>query len=1106
MLNLDQPVSDRSSHRFTLWLAAGLLLATQVAFSCQPVEPRITITSPTPGAEISGCTLAVEVELSGDIDPSTLQATLNFQPITLSALPPYQASVDASFEALLFQGDSLGDNLLLVKGTRISDGVTMTVGSSFSFAGEVRAFEITNPADLMTGPLAHGRVGDYMLANCVARFVIQDVGQRDMYSVGAFGGNLIDAELVGHPGRESFLELQPMLNVETVVNAQEIEIVNDGVDGAPAVVRTRGPDDLLDFTNPSTSAGSVVGFPPLADDTDLEIEGVTEYSLDPGDRFLRIETTVYNNDATQDLELFVGDWINGGGELEQWTKPGAGLGEGLFDPLEVLSFVGFGEAKGVDYAVAVEPLPEFPDQPGNYFSDSGVTVILHNLSIVDVILGGIQSFPFVVPAGGTKSFTRFFAVGDGAGQNAAAFENELRGTATGTVSGCVTVGGAPALDARVSAGLVDGDGRIDALTTFFQMDAAGCFRGTMSAGNFGAAAAQNGAPYEGGGTEPLVHTFDVTEGTHTDLGTLALPETGRVHVTIVDGNDAPMPGRVTIVGVDPSPEPITPGTSLFPGFSSGALGLFFDPTDALPHGVVAFAYADAAGDAAFDLEPGSYQLFVSRGLEYSAFETPLDVVAGATNEIAAQIVRVIETPGFISSDFHVHGVRSHDSRVSDSNRALQFAGEGIENVVMTDHHVHTDLTPTIAALGLTSFLGSTIGEEITSADYGHFNAYPMTIDPTRTSGGSTDWGQAAPPGMDFPVYGAFGATPSEIDALASLGPQATPETVVQVNHIDSHFEPLKIDTTLVPPRSLLTHGEAAAFRLPSDAGDPEALGQDFFHLFDALEVWNGANVSAQEDFLFERLGIWFNHLNQGLAITAISDTDTHTFLSLRSAGARTFTASPTDAAALASGADVAASVAAGRAVGGQGVYVQTRLLAADGSSGIADLTWSGSTGVTSTNGSVDLEIDVQAPLWAEYFVILIYANATTTGTDENGTPSDYLYGASAARILLRDRDFTIDDVDVDPDVPGARRRETLHVERFDGLAEDTWFAVTVQGFANVSKPIFPISASDIDREANATLAQLLDGNLGEGVLALGFTNALYADVDGEPGFQAPLAP
>ena len=55
--------------------------------------------------------------------------------------------------------------------------------------------------------------------------------------------------------------------------------------------------------------------------------------------------------------------------------------------------------------------------------------------------------------------------------------------------------------------------------------------------------------------------------------------------------------------------------------------------------------------------------------------------------------------------------------------------------------------------------------------------------------------------------------------------------------------------------------------------------------------------------------------------------------------------------------------------------------------------------------------------------------------------------------------------------------------------------------------MFPVMSGDIPAASNQTLADLLDGNLNEGgVLALGHTNALYADVDGVAGFQAPLQP
>jgi hypothetical protein len=399
------------------------------------------------------------------------------------------------------------------------------------------------------------------------------------------------------------------------------------------------------------------------------------------------------------------------------------------------------------------------------------------------------------------------------------------------------------------------------------------------------------------------------------------------------------------------------------------------------------------------------------------------------------------------------------------------------------------------------FMRSTIGEEITSADYGHYNAYPLTVDASRPSRGSTDWGGAAPPGMDFPSYGHFSSTPAEIDALAKTGPNSTPDTVVQINHIGSHFDPLRIDTSQVPPRSGLTNAEALALRLPGDPGNPDGLAADFFHDFDVLELWNGSSRGAQAEFTAKRIGVWFNLLSQGITPAAVFDTDSHTFTNLRTAGARTWTASPTDAPSAIDPVDVAASIRSGRAVGGQGIFVQTRLLASDGSGDVADLTWGGKTMVSSSNGGVELEVDVQAPSWAPYFVIAVYANAATNAANADSTA----YSATPTRVLLRDRDFTSDLVTLDPGVPGATRLETRGLRiPFEGLAEDTWFVVVVRGFDNISNATFPVHPASLDPDSNPTLGDLLDGNRGEkGVLAMGVTNALFVDVDGEPGFQGP---
>jgi len=1096
----------------------------------------------SPGRLVDEFSFPLEFEIPGGIEPGSLEVELN----GVSILDRVTGGPE-SFRALIEPGAPLRDrNLLAIRASRADrpgrghgkgraahgrgHGESRGRGRGAIFAkrsfaylppGKARAHRIERARDRIRGPLGHSRVGDWLLENGIARFAIQDVAQRELYSVGTFGGNLIDAELVGHPGKDNFLEVQPGLNIETVINAQTLEIVNDGQDGTAAVIRTCGPDDLLDFVNPSSAVTDLgLPFPPLADDRDLEIEGCTSYTLEPLEAFVRIDTEVFNDEppggaAPDPLPLLVGDWLNPSGELDTFARaPGpnttllpaaTGVGPPVGSTLGTLSFFGIGEARGVDYAFTQAPLPPPNATVGTFVYVSGVLVVLHSQNALLTLLGA-DEVRFLVPSGGSNTFTRYLGVGDGSPSNAVDLENRVHRITRGILEGCVTVAGAPVAGARVSVG-TNLFASSQKLASNFVTRSGPCpnYSGTVPAGSYSVVAGLEGHPYEGGGPLPPAKPVTVVADAASSVD-FALPAAGALRVNVVDEAGAPIPARVTVVGFDPSPEPTVAGPSV-PGFGSSRQGVLHDPSDALPFGVAAVGYTDPSGTAEFPLEPGGsrYHVFVSRGTEYSAFRTaaPVSIAAGSTTVVDARIARVLDTSGFVSSEFHVHGIRSADSRVTDRQRVLAYSSEGVENVVMTDHHVHTDLRPAIAAAGLGPFLTATIGEEITTFDYGHFNAYPLRIDPdsphatwsadgsTQLSGGSTDWAKAAPAGQDFPSRGAFNATPAEIQALATQGALSEPGTVIQVNHVDSHFAPLKIDTSLVPPRDLMTDLDRANRRLPPTGSVP-----NLFHHFPALELWNGANRADQRQFREERIGIWFNHLNQGLRATFVADTDSHTFTNLSSAGARTWTASPTDDPSAIDGAQVAAAVAAGKAVGGQGVYVQTRLLATDGSGGVADLSLGGDTTVSDAGGNVELEIRVQSPSWARWDVIEIYANATTLPA---GSP--YLFGAVPTRVLdegdcdpatTGDGDF---DVTVTPaigGVPGADRLSATVSVPFHGLTSATWFVVVVKGTDGRCAPMFPFYPDNLDRASNSTLSQLVDGNVGEGgVVALGATNALY---------------
>src|SRR6185503_16630944 len=123
-----------------------------------------------------------------------------------------------------------------------------TVGSPFT-----RAEVITNGNQLIDGPVAYGRLGDLRIYNEKIQVVIQQPG-RKAAAINLYGGNIVDADRIRPDGTEHdhFGAWSPGINVENTANYTSVVVLNDGSNGQPAVIRATGPDDLMDFVNPSS--------------------------------------------------------------------------------------------------------------------------------------------------------------------------------------------------------------------------------------------------------------------------------------------------------------------------------------------------------------------------------------------------------------------------------------------------------------------------------------------------------------------------------------------------------------------------------------------------------------------------------------------------------------------------------------------------------------------------------------------------------------------------------------------------------------------------------------------------------------------------------------
>jgi hypothetical protein len=831
--------------------------------------------------------------------------------------------------------------------------------------GQAKGFRVERVDQLITGPNAHGKIGDFKLENERIRVVVQAEGRA--FNPLPYGGTIIDAELVGSTVGDQFGETGLLYNFGRTVKPDQYELLSDGLDGGSAVVAISGDDAANDYLSIRNKLSESLGRVPYADPYVAVPFRITNYFvLNPGEQRVRFISAFCSTDRRNVHALAVGDLTDPGYVLEFFNPractDGFGFG-GLCFSLDQMSWFGY-QGQGVAYGYSPwrAGSPLIPEPQNATLSVAGITGVIIGANGLlglgewvresrDVPRGG----ELRVPPLGFTVVARDFWVGRDLGEISNLVERsraEVNGTTLGEFSGVVRSSGAPVANARVvfesSAG-----------RAAFFTGADGRFSGSLPIRTYQASAWIEGRA-------PTAKQSVTLSATPSAL-TFDLAPVRRLTVTVREANGGPMPAKVTVLCAN--------GPCAVP---QKQLGLYTDVTkDPVPDQIAHIGWIGPSGTASFELPPAQYVVLVSRGPEYSVFPAQYPTIPGqpidlrtADQSVSAVLARVIDTTGWMSADFHVHAVNSPDSIVDNAKRALTFAGDGLDIIVATDHDAVTDFGPIIQQAGLSPFLASVIGEEVSPMEWGHYNLFPLPFDATnRTNGGAMDWA-----GGDGPTL-----TVGEIFADARRMGART----VQVNHARGSlggFSALLVDTD-----TMATHLDPALLRMSPQPGatadDTKLISTDF----DAFEILNPGddNLDGTATLARAKFNDWFTLLSRGVLVAGTGVSDTH--YALLATGWRTWVDVGVDAPAQVTPTLISDRLNALRAVTSNGPFVTARAYRVDGAGAMVTTPVGIGGTVAPDSRELGVTVEVQVPEHLDITRVELYLH--TTG-DDGACPLD----------------------------------------------------------------------------------------------------------------------
>ena len=420
------------------------------------------------------------------------------------------------------------------------------------------------------------------------------------------------------------------------------------------------------------------------------------------------------------------------------------------------------------------------------------------------------------------------------------------------------------------------------------------------------------------GRETLEHdlpAFDPNNG-HVEIN---LPPPGYVVGHITDAAGAPIPCKIAFHGIEGTATPDfgpESGDTAVKNLHYSHNGRFRQP-----------------------IAPGKYETVISFGPEYDAVFQTMEVTRGQETELKATLQRVVDTAGWVSSDFHSHSTPSGDNTSSQLGRVQNLLCEHVEFCPCTEHNRISSYVPHLKSLGVEAFMGTCSGMELTGSPLpvNHQNAFPLLLKARTQDGGA-------------PVTDADPEV--QIERLALWDDQS--DKLVQENH----------------PNLVQIFGDRDL------NGQPDAGFHKMFGFMDVVEVHPPHAIfkkpARNEKGELERNPIfhWMQLLNLGYRIPGVVNTDAH-YNEHGSGGLRIYLQSSTDAPDKIDTMEMVHTAEAGHIIMTNGPFLEVKLQATAASEKPTGIPGDD---VVAPDGKAVLSVRVQCPNWFDVNRVQVFLN------------------------------------------------------------------------------------------------------------------------------------